>query len=65
MLDSGRDPRKVGLRHTYQDIGQSSDIGTTNLDVGDRHQTSPKGERSDVEGLNSYIRPHKVGPKLC
>jgi len=33
---------KVGPRYTYQGVGQSSDIGTIDLDVGDRHQTSPE-----------------------
>jgi len=35
-------PHKVGPRFTYQGVGQSSDIGTIDLDVGDRHQTLPQ-----------------------
>ena len=49
--DSGRGPRKVGPKRTYQGMGLSSDIGTMDINVGDRHQTSPKRERSDVEEL--------------
>ena len=39
---SGSGPRKVGPRRTYQGIGQSSDIGFIDIDVGDRDQTSPE-----------------------
>ena len=45
--DSKDGPRKVGLRYTYQGVGHSSDIGTIDLDVGDRHQTSP--EEGEIE----------------
>ena len=38
--DSKDGPRKVGPRYAYQGVGQSSDIGTMDLNVGDRHQTS-------------------------
>jgi len=40
--DSKDGPRRVGPRYTYQGVGQSSDIGIMDLDVGDRHQTSPE-----------------------
>ena len=39
VLDSNDGPRKVGPRYTYQGVGQSSDIGTINIDVGDQDQT--------------------------
>ena len=38
--DSGSGPRKGGPRRTYQEIGQSSDIGTTNIHVRRRDRTS-------------------------
>jgi len=38
--DSRDGPHKVGPRYTYQGVGQSSDIGIMDLDVGDQHQTS-------------------------
>ena len=34
---------------------------SSNLDIGDRHQTT---NRSDVDGLNMYIGPRKVGPRI-
>ena len=40
--DSKDGQRKVGPKYTYQGVVQSSDIGTINLDIGDRHQTSPE-----------------------
>ena len=40
--DSKDGPHKVGHRYAYQGVGQSSDVGTTDLDVGDQHQTSPE-----------------------
>ena len=40
--DSRDGRRKVGPRYTYHGVGQSSDIGIMDLDVGDRHQTSPE-----------------------
>ena len=42
MPDSKDGPRKVGPRYTYQGVGQSSDFRTIDLDVGNRHQTSPE-----------------------
>jgi len=33
---------KVDPRYTYQGVGQSSNIGTIDIDVGDRHQTPPE-----------------------
>jgi len=42
-VPDGKDgPRKVGPRYTYQGVGQSSDIGNMDPDIGDRHQTSPE-----------------------
>jgi len=40
--DSKDGPRKVDPRYTYQGVGQFLDIGTIDLNVGDRHQTSPE-----------------------
>jgi len=40
--DSKDRSRKVGPRYTYQSVGQSLDIDTMDLDVGDRHQISPE-----------------------
>jgi len=41
MPDSKDEPRKVCPRYTYQGVGQSSDIGTIDIDVRDRHRTLP------------------------
>ena len=51
MPNSKDRPRKVGPRYTCQDVGQSSDIGTIDLNVGDRHQTSP--EEGEIERRRS------------
>ena len=50
-FDSRNGPRKVGPRYTYQGVGQSSDIGSMDLDVGDGHQTLP--EEGEIERRRS------------
>jgi len=64
VLDNGRGPRKGGPRRTYQEVGQSSDIGTIDPDVGDRHQTSLIGEEIGHRQFKRYSGPRKVDPRI-
>jgi len=61
---NGREPCKVGPRHTYQGIGQSSDIDTIDPDVGDRHQTSLTEGEIGRRRSERYSGPRKVGPRI-
>jgi len=64
MSGSGSRPRKGGPRHTYQEIGQSSDIGFVDPDVGDRHQTSPIEGEIGHRRSERYSGPRKVVPRI-
>ena len=64
MPDSGRGPHKVGPKRTYQRIGQSSDIGTIDPDVGDRHRPSPTEGEIGHWRSERYVGPREVGPRI-
>ena len=62
--DTGRGSRKVGPRHTYQRIGQSSDISTTDPDVGNRYRPSPRQGEIRHRWSERYVGPGEVGPRI-
>ena len=64
MSDSGSGPHKGALKRTYQAIGQSSDIGTKDPDVGDRYQTSLIEEDIGHRRSERYSGPCKVDPSI-
>ena len=53
-----------GARRTYQEIGQSSDIGTIDPDVGDRHQNLPTEGEIEHQWSERYSGPRKVDPRI-
>ena len=57
-------PREVGLWYACQSDGQSSDIGTTNLDFEDRHRTSPTEGEIGHRRSERCIGPHKASPRI-
>ena len=62
--DSGSGPHKGGPRCIYQEIGQSSDIGTIDPDVGDRRQTSPTKGEIGHRRSERYGGPRKVDLRI-
>ena len=64
MSDSGSGPHKGALKRTYQAIGQSSDIGTKDPDVGDRHQNLPTEGEIEHQWSERYSGPRKVDPRI-
>jgi len=62
--DSGSEPHKGGLGCTYERIGQSSNIGTIDPDVGDRHQTSAIEGEIRHRWYERYSGPRKVDPRV-
>ena len=64
MPDSGSGPRKGAPKCTYQETGQSSEVGSIGPNIGDRHQTSTtEGEIGHWRSERNSV-PGKMDPKI-